>query len=57
MTVAELQSRISSAEITDWMAYDLLEAVDQKWTPPAAPNRPMRYDKVVAALDRQFPPE
>jgi hypothetical protein len=57
MTVAELQSRISSAEITDWMAYDTLDVVDQKWTPPAHPERALRYDRVVAALDRAFPPE
>lgn len=57
MTVAELRSRISSAEITEWIAHDTLEAVDQKWTPPAHPERALRFERVVAALDRAFPPE
>lgn len=55
MTVEEYLSRVSSQEITDQMAFDMLEAVDRKWTPPPQPERALP-ESVIARLDRAFPP-
>jgi hypothetical protein len=54
MTVAELLRRISSAELTDWMAHDQL---DQGIALRGEPRRAMPYDRLVTKLDRLWEPE
>jgi hypothetical protein len=57
MTVEEYLRRASSREITDEMAYDLIEQVDA--TTPAAitPRASMAYERLEQKLDRLWRPE
>lgn len=54
MTVGTLLRRVSSRELTEWLAYDTLVA-RQRGTPPALSRPPQPDDEVQAALERAFP--
>jgi hypothetical protein len=54
MTVAELLRRMSSAELTEWMAHDQLDLGTAR---RAEPQRAMPYERLVSKLDRFWEPE
>jgi hypothetical protein len=58
MTVAELLRRMSSAEITDWMAHDHLDRIDDRAPSPGlTARRAMAYDRLETKLDAMWAPE
>jgi hypothetical protein len=59
MTVDELLSRIASSELTEQMAYDILEHQDATTPPekkPAAPRAGLSYDELEKKLDSLWEP-
>jgi len=59
MTVREFLSRVDGQELTEHMAYDLLEreTLSAPSRPPIPARRTMPYDELEQRLDELWPPD